>query len=327
MPIYRDNARTYVGVDQGPQWVDTFTVGETGSPNVQIVQSGRDLVAALPIVGERGTTQIRHGRIGDGLGATAVSAYLSQVSGSAVSRWSTPPTVRMTGHASANDTGRLVRAVQLVNAALPEASKLEIGTPLPRDAEEFDTIHVSFVPASEFGGGPNAAAVAYSFPGTTAVIQFNTESNSYFRDREAVILLAHELMHSLGILSHVSTDFATIMEGTGAIHHVDQNGVRQPLSLLYPADREALRVLHSRLRDDDAPTSFGSWSARTLRVDGNGPHANFGVALRNGYAEPWAYGPTPQTDLSNNRSLSGSATWEGTLLGFTPQAAAVAGGH
>jgi hypothetical protein len=90
-------------------------------------------------------------------------------------------------------------------------------------------------------------------------------------------------------------------------------------------DREALRALYGRLDVGDDPTTFGPWEARTWRIDGNGPHANFGVALRNGYAEPWAYGLRPTTTLARNRGLSGSATWNGTLLGFTPSAEAVAG--
>ena len=60
-------------------------------------------------------------------------------------------------------------------------------------------------------------------------------------------------------------------------------------------------------------------------MDGNGVHANFGVAWRNGYAEPWANGYLPELNLADNRTLSGNATWIGTLLGFTPEAAPVAG--
>ena len=58
---------------------------------------------------------------------------------------------------------------------------------------------------------------------------------------------------------------------------------------------------------------------------GAGVHAAFGVALRNGYAEPWAYGLSPDSDLVDNSALSGTARWTGTLLGMTPLAASVAG--
>ena len=115
------------------------------------------------------------------------------------------------------------------------------------------------------------------------------------------------------------------MEHTGAMHLAEQDGVKKPLSVLFPVDREALRALYSRLDVGDGPDDFGPWSAQTWRIDGNGPHANFGVALRNGYAEPWAYGPAPSSDLARNRALSGMVTWTGALLGLTPDAAAVAG--
>ena len=189
-----------------------------------------------------------------------------------------------------------------------------------------NSIDVEFVPAGEYRRGGNSATVTWGWPvGEYAYIQFNMGADSYSRDHEAITLLAHEIMHALGVYNHVSTKFASIMEGTGAIHHAEQNGVRKPLSLLYPVDREALQALYGRLDDGDDPADFGPWDARAWRVDGNGPHANFGVALRNGYAEPWAYGLHPSTMLADNRGLSGSATWTGTLLGLTLATEVVAG--
>ena len=47
--------------------------------------------------------------------------------------------------------------------------------------------------------------------------------------------------------------------------------------------------------------------------------------MRNGIAEPWAHGYLPPRDLGENTALSGTVTWIGTLLGFTPEAAAVSG--
>ena len=150
-----------------------------------------------------------------------------------------------------------------------------------------------------------------------AHVFFSRETHSYGDERQTVILLAHELMHALGVSQHVSPTFATIMEGTGAIHHFEQEGQPQPVSLLYSVDREALRVLYGRLDIGDGPTDFGPWSAQSTHLAGNGPHANFGVALRNGYAEPWAHGVRPASTLGNNRALSGTVSWRGALLGFS----------
>ena len=58
------------------------------------------------------------------------------------------------------------------------------------------------------------------------------------------------------------------------------------MTLLYPVDREALRALYGRLGPGDAPTDFGSWGDTSTHIHGNGEHAGYGVALRNGYAEP-----------------------------------------
>ncbi|MDE0392612.1 MAG: hypothetical protein OXI57_11160 [Rhodospirillales bacterium] len=130
--------------------------------------------------------------------------------------------------------------------------------------------------------------------------------------------MAHELLHALGVDNHVSERFDSIMQAGN--HYAFASN-----SFLAPLDREALRALYGRLDPGDDPTDFGPWSSTSLHLAGNGEHANFGVALRNGYAEPWAHGPMPSTPLAGNRALSGAATWEGTLLGLTPSAAAVAG--
>ena len=49
------------------------------------------------------------------------------------------------------------------------------------------------------------------------------------------------------------------------------------------------------------------------------------MALRNGLDQPWATGPAPLTNLADNSALSGTASWSGRLLGFTPAAEPVAG--
>ena len=139
--------------------------------------------------------------------------------------------------------------------------------------------------------------------------------------------MAHELLHALGMFGgndHVSPDFDSIMEASSDTYLLAQDSP-QPLSLLYPADREALRILYGRLNNDDSPTEFGTWESTSWQIHGNGQHVGFGVALRNGYAEPWAYGYLPDFNLADNPNLTGTATWEGHLLGFTPSVEAVAG--
>ena len=329
MPVYQDRDRLMVGVDQGASYFDTFAVGSS------IARTEHDLAAALPVVGKRGDIEVRHGRIPDGVGSDVVSAYLSEAGSGFDSalRWRDLPEVRLVGTSNARERQLVIAAVQLVNAALPADSRLSAGTSIAPRSDGIDVEFVDCWGARHTCGGGRAAAstlmrISHDADGdrvADAHVYFSRETRSYPRDHEAVTLLAHELMHALGINQHVSAHFATIMEGTGAMHQAEQNGVPKPLSVLFPVDREALRALYGRLEIGDGPEDFGPWSATTLRIDGNGPHANFGVALRNGYAEPWAYGYRPNTDLVDNPALSGDVTWTGTLLGLTPSAAAVAG--
>ena len=343
MPIYHDKGvggglgleaperRHFVGVDQGEKTTDYFTVN--GQVHSVVRSSG---LASLPVVSERDAIAVRHGRLSDGAGRAAVAAYLSDASRgrASIPRWQSPPEVRLVGTSTATERQRLVSAVQLVNAALPEGAKLTMGafSDIPPEPRPYGVIDVEFVDcygARHSCGGGTAASTEFGRSSNGRMehsyIVFSRETVSYGRERETVILLAHELMHSLG-LSHVSpTTFATIMEGTGAIHHTEQAGQPQPLSLLYSIDREALRALYGQLDIGDGPQDLGPWSANSTHLAGNGPHANFGVAFRNGYAEPWAHGYLPDTDLAYNSALSGTATWTGALLGFTPAAAPVAG--
>ncbi len=51
----------------------------------------------------------------------------------------------------------------------------------------------------------------------------------------------------------------------------------------------------------------------------------FGASERNGAVRPWAIGaPFPDTTLANGR-LTGSATWDGRLLGLTTRSEPLAG--
>ncbi len=345
MPIYHDGTydaqggyptspearerRLFVGIDQG------------------------ESVARLPIVRNRGDVEVRHGRLNDGMGSDVVVDYIS---GSidppqflrSGSRYNTSPAVRLIGPADGRDLDIVIAAVQVVNAALPESAKMRVGPSLPNfslrhtvnsggryftSGEERDnTIHIEFLQAGEYFGHGNSGATTWSnFSGSrvrNSYIQFDKGAPVYqdSTDRRSVILMAHEIIHALGFYGggHVSPEFDTIMEATNNIYSIAQ-GKPQPMSILYPVDREALQAYYRHLGNGLRPESLGPWTSTSIHIHGNGPHAGFGVALRNGYAEPWAYGYMPDTDLAANRSLSGSVSWIGTILGLTPNAASVAG--
>ena len=239
MPIYADGQQLYVGVDQGERATDYFTIN--GQVHSVVRYSG---LADLPVVAARGNIEVRHGRLSDGAGRAAVVAYLSEASFgfASVPRWRSLPEVRLVGTSTAAERQRLVAAVQLVNAALPEGSKLTISA---SSQDRSDGIDVEFVDCwgarHSCGGGTAAASTPTRISNgertADAHVYFSRETYSYGDDRQTVILLAHELIHALGVSQHVSSSFATIMENTRAIHHTEQGGQPQPLSLLYSIDR------------------------------------------------------------------------------------------
>ena len=282
----------------------------------------QSLLGDLPEVGQRGQTTIRYGTLDDGAGRSLVEAYMNDVAlhGDEVSRFTSAPTVRVVAGANARERRIVAEAVEAINLSLPAQFQIRLGPDVPDpDAFEDGTIDVLFLSCAEFrrcGSAAASTAVNTSRDANgeqtrrTADVLFARGTNSYSRDDEARTLMAHELMHALGIDHHVQFWLSSIMQSGN--HHQFATP-----SVLTALDREALAVLYRRLDPGDGPGDFGPWSAQSTHLAGNGAHANFGVAMRNGYAESWAHGPTPTTTLADNRALSGSATWVGTLLGFS----------
>ena len=308
MPIYTDGRHLIVGVDQGRG------------------------IGDVPEAGKRGGTTIRHGRLNDGAGTVALTRYLAATVDDPSLRWKSPPVVRFGGDGDREDYERVIRAVQLVNAALPEGVKMRVASDQP-SSDPGSGIYIDF--QEDFAGDYWGITFNSNTSNTNQINRSRININEQYDehgDRRATILLAHEILHALGLFGgdgHVPNDLNSIME-TGRdsrnknIYSWEQ-GIPQPVSLLYPADREAMRIIYTRLRDGGSPTDFGPWASTSWHVLGTGQQTVFGVRSANGYGEPWAYGLKPTSTLAANSSLSGSATWTGTLLGLTPQAAPVAG--
>ena len=109
-----------------------------------------------------------------------------------------------------------------------------------------------------------------------------------------------------------------------------------PGHILFPLDRAALLAAYGSGRLDPGAQpeeltaeNLGAWSDTSFHLRGDvdfpGGGASFGVASANGLTQPWAEGPTPWTNLADNNDLSGSATWNGALLGVTSSSETVAG--
>ncbi len=115
---------------------------------------------------------------------------------------------------------------------------------------------------------------------------------------------------------------------------ITQKARSVPGHILFPLDRAALLAAYGRFApgaqpDELTAENLGSWTDTSFHLRGDvdfpGGQASFGVASSNGLIQPWASGPTPWTNLEDNDNLSGSATWNGALLGFTPSSETVAG--
>ena len=117
-------------------------------------------------------------------------------------------------------------------------------------------------------------------------------------------------------------------------HFITLKARSVPGHILFPLDRAALLAAYGRLDpgaqpDELTAENLGSWTDRSFHLRGDvdfpGGGASFGVASGNGLIQPWASGPTPWTNLADNETLSGSATWNGALLGITSSSETVAG--
>ena len=297
------------------------------------IDQGAEHIQDLREIGERGNMAIRYGRLNDGIGRNELQNALWWQRHGPITRFTSRPELRVIGSASARERAMVSAAVRAINLSLPLEYRIRIrpampdlslrntissdgryielyGAPLP------NTIHVEFLPCAAYHSGCGTAG------GTAWIIndQDHETEHSYIQiargvstfpdERSMRILMAHEVLHALG-LHHISWGREpSIMRSADMLD-------LGPASILHPLDREALQVFYRRLEPGDDPTAFGPWADTSVHIAGNGLHANFGVALRNGYAEPWAHGPRPRTTLENNTDLSGTVAWRGTLVGFS----------
>ena len=307
---------------------------------------------ALSPVGGHGDVRVSHGRVADGEGAAELIAYLAADAENNVhdlypdgylQRFgSEPPTVRVAEGTTSEQLDQTVRAVQLINAALPLTWQLKLsGAPLPTSTlrPSNGEILVEFAPRARwsvpYSGNQAGHARWWSQGVSTGDPQqpwvFHIVAGRVWADhirvtgRDRMELLVHELLHTLGRRHPDRRRFPdTIMNtpSSGPAGHV-----------LHPLDREALLAVYGWLEPGATPASLaddlGPWETGAVHVRGDlvigGGTVSFGVGLRNGLGQPWATGPAPLTNPQDNQQLSGSAIWSGRLLGLTPAAETVAG--
>lgn len=136
------------------------------------------------------------------------------------------------------------------------------------------------------------------------------DTSEYMYPRSVIV---HELLHALGIQGHVdSIEFPDSIMGTAG-EYIPNLG-----HIISEIDREVLQIMYMSQRSD-IYNDWGEWSDIAFHLMGRSDDEalNFGVALFNGLPQPWVRGSLPDTDLIDNRRLYGTATWNGSLLGFS----------
>ena len=329
---------------------------------------GADVAApadALAQTAIHGDTRVSHGTVQDGVGAAELIAYLEAdstppesgededgmppvtiIEAPLLRFRADPPTVYVADGTPLALVDETVRAVQAINAALPQSWQLKF-SPDPATADNIDSpegkILVRFALQIEWPrgiGSPTGKDVGVALPTYGAVptgdpavpVRFEIVAGRVFVDHtqteglERLGVIAHEIIHLLG-RGHVDpVRFPETITVAGGSEKLTEH-------ILHPLDREALLAAYGHLGPDTLPgdiaTELGDWADTSLHVRGaldiEGGEVAFGAALRNGLTQPWATGPAPGSTFEDTTARSGSVNWTGRLIGLTPGAETVAG--
>ena len=277
-------------------------------------------------------------RVQDSADRATITQYLQDAIDGSVIRHLNAPTLRFAASTDAIRRQYTQRAVEIINSALPPQYRLRIGTDAPDHSPDVPNgeIFVDFVPDRDYPGPSGSRAVARRvlFDNNPMNLLFSTHiwvdtdnfenriAHNLSRDNMTRVML-HEILHAMGMTSHV--------DGLKSIMNERVNITRE---FLYPIDRDGLAGLYL-LNIGDTPDDLGPWSDTSMNIRGELGDASFGVRSNNGVSTPWIDGPEPGTNLAGPagigglpdlaRHISGTVTWRGALVGFTPSVEAVTG--
>ncbi len=262
-------------------------------------------------------------------------------------RFTSPPTVRV-----AEGTGERYRAVAayavaLLNRALPYDLHLTFGADAPVGAAgqwqqslpnvPDGQVFVEFVSTPLQGGRPGSSGLGHNhtlFEYDTmqgrsekkhlraSAVELYSGTFDDLPDHYAVSVLVHEMIHALGLHGHVdapafkdSNMYDAWFRLDGSLPAIDAAGVQA----LY------MRLGEATEPEEITPSILGAWSQESINIDGALGEVSFGVRHNNGVSMPWTMGSEPSSALRDNGSLAGTVTWDGGLLGFTPELDVVGG--
>ena len=244
-------------------------------------------------------------------------------------------------------------AVQLINSFLPYERQIlfeESSVPAPGTTQNVPEghIYVEFTPQSWWQGSfaensvPSTLgltdivnkiddATAKNNERRSALILVNSDSERDPTQRDLSHIVVHEMLHAIGFWGH-SYYPRSVLSPTF---------YNSGLSFLIPLDRDAVHAGFTRFKPgvqfgrEITTENLGPWESTSSHLRGQfevpevgqfwGDDVLFGVYTRNGLAQPYTVGPRPTGSLSDNRLLSGTARWEGVILGYTPSERKVIG--
>ena len=285
-------------------------------------------------VATHGNIAVSYNGMLGGLSTSSLIGYLAADAApdGQIKRWATPPTIYVDDDATAQMISDTVFAIQIINSFLPDDWQLQFGSGNAPSLRSI-TVHFKDEGLSDDDAG-GRAVVTYDAPHQISAATVYLRPDHWmdagsFRDpQHRIYLLAHEIFHGLGRI-HVPFDRTRV----SGLTIMDPSARGSSGFVLFPVDQEALHAIHSELEPGDSldvvAEKLGNWDDMgvLLRGDFDIPEGDgsFGVSMRHGLASPWASGPTPWALPADNPVLSGTAAWEGRLLGFTPEAQPVAG--
>ena len=228
-----------------------------------------------------------------------------------------------TEFAAADNAGVLIAlasAIQILNDALPPEFQIDIQTTRTDETASTGEIFVRLESPETIASTCGTGAVACAINSRSLILNYTASSvlyipndldtSEYMYPRKVIV---HELLHALGIVGHVdSIEFPDSIMGTSG-EYIPNLG-----HIISKIDREVLQIMYMNKRSD-LYNDWGEWSDTAFHLMGESEDGDvsFGVVLFNGLPQPWARGVKPDTDLADNEDLSGTATWTGSLLGFS----------
>ena len=259
---------------------------------------------------------------------TAMQFYATQSNAA----WRTmvePPVIRPAVGTSNEVVGALVLAVHAMNAWLPYDQHIRIGdsAPFTLDPGQVATgeiiLNESSTPLPNLD--PNILGQARATPTADgnylrAGTILMTSSLQYYPQEQIINTLIHEMLHTMGLYGHLDPSLFpdSIMSPTNT------DDVYLP-----PFDGLTLLMGYTQLRPNSsaaeiAAMDLGPWAENTPSLSGSIEACSciFGADLIGGHAVSWINGEPPGMFVED-LGITGTATWNGKMVGWTTAQQAV----